>query len=103
MAVPSFAAKRVTVAQLEKTLTAIHGKTDSQIARQIYDLELSERLSAAKLEQWQKEFSGSEARQALVALADQSAFFDPPPAENPTTAAPDADSQRQLLQRPSSV
>jgi hypothetical protein len=99
MAVPSFAAKRVTVAQLEKTLTAIHGKTDSQIARQIYDLELSERLSAAKLEQWQKEFSGSEARQALVALADQSAFFDPPPAENPTTAAPDADSQRQLLQQ----
>jgi hypothetical protein len=99
MAVPAFAAKRVTVAQLEQTLTAIHGKTDAEVARKIYELELSERLSSAKLAQWQKEFSGSEARQALVALADQSAFFDPPPSENPTTAAPDADGQRQLLQQ----
>lgn len=99
MAVPAYAAKRVTVAQLEQTLTAIHGKPDTQIAKQLYGLELTERLSAAKLAEWEKELSGSETRQALIALADQSAFFDPPPAENPTTPAPDADSQRKLLQQ----
>jgi hypothetical protein len=42
MAVPAFAAKRVTVAQLEQTLTAIHGKTDAEVARKIYELELSD-------------------------------------------------------------
>jgi hypothetical protein len=99
MAVPAFAAKRVTVAQLEQTLVAAHGKPDAEIARQLYRLELTERLSAAKLEQWQKEFSGSEVRQALAALADQSTFFDPPSSENPATAAPDAESQRKLLQQ----
>jgi hypothetical protein len=99
MVSPAYAAKRVTVAQLEQTLTAIHGKSDTEIAKQIYGLELTERLNAAKLAQWEKELSGSETRQALIALADQSAFFDPPPAENPTTAAPDTDSQRQLLQQ----
>jgi hypothetical protein len=99
MVSPAYAAKRVSIAQLEQTLTAIHGKPDAQIARQLSELELTERLNPAKLAQWQKEFSGSDTRQALIALADQSAFFDPPPAENPTTAAPDADSQRQLLQQ----
>jgi hypothetical protein len=98
MASPALAAKRITVAQLEQTLTVIHGKPDAEIARHLYALELTERLSAAKLAQWQKELSGFDTRQALIALADQSAFFDPPPAENPTTAAPDIDSQRQLLQ-----
>lgn len=101
MAMPASAAKRITVEQLEHTLTALQGKTDSEIARQIYGLELSERLSAAKLAQWEKELQGSESRQALVALTDQSAFFDPPPAENPATAVPDADSQRRLLQQAS--
>ena len=52
MAVPAYAAKRVTVAQLEQTLTAIQRKSDTQIAKQLYGLELTERLNAAKVAEW---------------------------------------------------
>lgn len=99
MALPAFAIKRVTVAQLESALTANHGKSDSEIARRISGMELTERLSAAKLEKWKKELSGSEAQHALTAMASGSAFFDPPPNEIPSDPAPDAENQRQLINR----
>jgi hypothetical protein len=46
---PGFAATRVTVEQLEHVLAAAHGKPDVKVAKQLSDLELTERLSAAKL------------------------------------------------------
>ncbi|MGA2046617.1 MAG: hypothetical protein ABSG96_02945 [Terracidiphilus sp.] len=40
MAVPVFAAKRATVAELEQKLAAVHGAPDADAARQLSDLEL---------------------------------------------------------------
>jgi VWFA-related protein len=91
------AAKRVTVEQLERLLTADHGKQDAKVAQQLANLELSERLSAAKLTRWEADLPGPGSRQALVALADASAFLNPPAPEMPTTAPPDAAAQRQIV------
>ncbi len=91
------AAKRVTVEQLERLLTADHGKQDAKVAQQLANLELSERLSAAKLTRWEADLPGPGSRQALVALADSSAFLNPPVPEMPATAPPDAAAQRQIV------
>jgi hypothetical protein len=48
-ALPVFAAKRVTVAQLERLVAAEHAKSDAKIAQHLYDLELTERLTVARL------------------------------------------------------
>src|ERR1035438_2422175 len=73
---PAFAAEPVTVAQLEKTLAAAHGKSDASTAQRLAEMELTERLSSAKLAYWNANLRGDKARQALIALADASAFLD---------------------------
>ena len=94
---PAFAAKRVTVEQLQQVLSATHGKPDAEIARQLSDLQLTDRLTTARLLQLEKDLPGSEAQQALTALADLSAFLNLPPAEIPATPAPDFAEQRRVM------
>jgi VWFA-related protein len=100
LALPSWAAKRITVAQLEQILvsdTAAH-KSDPEIARKISDIDLSERLTEQTLARLSNPFpNGSQAAMALLLLADRSAFLDPPPAELPSAPAPDTAAQQRLL------
>ncbi len=97
---PSWAAKRMTVAQLEQLLRAESGehKSDAELARKISGIELSERLTETTLAQVNQQLkSGSAAATALLLLADRSVFLDPPANELPSTPAPDAATQRHLL------
>jgi hypothetical protein len=91
--------ERVTVEQLEHALPTLRGTSDAEAARQLSGLELTQRLSSAKLATWQAVLKGKKTRQALVALADQSVFLAPPPAEIPSTAMPDMTTQRQMVLR----
>jgi VWFA-related protein len=97
MALPAFAGQRVTVTELEHVLSAARGSSDTEIARKLEDMELTERLSPAKLAHWRAGLPGEKAQQALLALADQSAFLDPPAADIPTTATPDLAEQRRIM------
>jgi VWFA-related protein len=96
---PNLAARRVTVEQLDHVLAAATHESDSDLSRQLSGLELTERLSAAKLSFWTASLRGKKARQALVALADLSSFLDPPPTEVPADVPPDADAQRSMISR----
>ncbi|HET6207084.1 MAG TPA: VWA domain-containing protein [Terracidiphilus sp.] len=100
LVMPAGAARRVTVAQLSETLaaaTAQH-RADEEIARQVGTLELSERLTPSTLDQFAAKLPlQPRTALALQLLADQSAFLDPPAAELPATAPPDAAAQLQLL------
>ncbi len=60
---------------------------------------MTERLGAARVASLEAELPGPESRRALVALADQAVFLDPPPVEDPGVGAPNADAQRQILSR----
>lgn len=91
------AVKPVTVEQLEQTLKAIRDQSDGESARQLSALQLTERLSSVKLSLWESALHGDKARQALVGLADASAFLDPPPAEMPADAPPDPIAQRRMI------
>jgi len=101
LAVPAWAAKRITVAQLEQLLTADHAqhKSDLETARQISGVELAERLTEGTLSRLRQNFArDSRATIALILLADRSAFLEPPASELPANPAPEADGQQRLLQ-----
>jgi VWFA-related protein len=88
------------VAQLEQILTKAHvaHKSDVEVVHQIGTMELSERLTEARLELLTKNLAeGPQTTQALRLLADQSAFLDPPASELPAIAPPnDTEKQRML-------
>jgi hypothetical protein len=96
-AASAFEVKRVTVAQLEQEVSALQGKPEAKAAQQLADLQLTERLSAARFAQLQTEIPGSNARQALLILADTSAFLNLPAAEVPQAPPPDLPTQRRIL------
>ena len=96
---PNLTARRITVEQLDHVLAAASHESDAELARQLSDLVLTERLSSTKLSSWTASLRGKKTRQALVALADVSAFLDPPAAEIPREAPPDLTAQRVIVSR----
>ena len=101
MALQSWAAKPVSVAQLEQALSAMDNtrRTDAEIAVQIGTLEPSERISDATLDRLTKLYAhGPQATVALQLLADRSSFLELPPGELPQIPAPDATTQQKLLE-----
>jgi len=96
-ALPALAAKRITVEQLEQMLTAAQGKSDAKVAGQLSELQLTERASSARLSRWETSFPGRRSREALIVLADSSAFLDLPAADIPAMPAPDAAEQQRIL------
>ena len=96
---PRVPARRVTVQELEQMLGAAGEENDGELAEHLAGLELSERLSSNQLSLWKDRLRGKKSKAALVALADGSAFLDPPAAEIPLDPAPDLEAQRQMLSR----
>jgi hypothetical protein len=95
----AIAAKLVTVEQLEHTVAGLHEKRDQDVAKQLGDMQLSERLSSPRLEKIQAVLPGEKSRLALLALADASAFLQLPAAEIPATPPPDLAAQKLILSR----
>jgi VWFA-related protein len=101
MALPSWAAKPVSVAQLEQALSAMDNtrRTDAEIAIQIGALEPSERISNVTLDRLTRLYAhGPQATVALQLLADRSSFLELPAGELPQIPAPDATTQQKLLE-----
>ena len=88
---------KVTVDQLEQAVTASHGKADADVAEQLMNMELIERLNTAKLQHLEADLPGSKAQEALMALADRSAFLNPPDAEVAATPPPDPAALRKMM------
>ena len=89
--------RRVSVEQLEHVLAETASKSDTELAKQLCTLELTERLSAARFSQLKADLPGERSQQALLALADVSSFLPPPADEIPATAPPDQASQRRMM------
>ena len=96
---PRMPAQRVTVQQLESMLERDDKEHDGELAAQLNRLELTERLSSAKLMSWLGQIRGKQSREALTVLADASVFLNPPAAEIPANPAPDYNAQVQMLRR----
>lgn len=96
---PNSAVRKVTVAQLDQLLREARGTSDGDLERQLSGLELTERASGAAVAGWIADVRGKKAREALVALADEAAFLDPPAADILTDAPPEVPAQRQMITR----
>jgi hypothetical protein len=81
--VPSLAAKPVTVEQLKQTLAAAQSahQADDAVAQQLADTKLTARLTGSALQELIAISPGPKTTEALHAIADASAFLDPPPSE----------------------
>jgi VWFA-related protein len=91
--------RRVTVHELEQIVDTANEEHDGELAKQLTGLELSERLNSSLLSLWKDRLRGKKSTAALVVLADESAFLDPPASEILSDPAPDLDTQRQMLSR----
>jgi hypothetical protein len=95
----ALAATRASVEQVEQLLAASHNLPDAKLAEKLSGLELVERASSARLAQWQSQFAGARTREALLALADASAFLDLPAQDVLPKAEPDAVATKQIFVR----
>jgi VWFA-related protein len=89
--------RRVTVAELEQAVHAMRRKPDTESSGQLTRLQLTERLSDTELASLSAQLAGSESRETLQALADASAFFDPPLADLFRDPPPDMTEQQRIL------
>jgi hypothetical protein len=96
---PAFAGTRATMHEVEQLLRSLRDKPDAEVVTSIANLELTERASSLRLSQWQAEFQGKQTREALLALADASAFLELPSEEIPQIAMPDDAERKQILSR----
>jgi len=102
---PSFASEQtpelraVTVAQLKRFLADHRDDWDKPRARKIAALKLTERLSDVEEAKLAKALPGKRSRLALLAVADESAFLDPPAAEIPGLPPPSSAEQTKLIRR----
>lgn len=94
---PAMAAKSVSIEQFEQMLFADQGKSDEKVAERLSDVELTERVSPARLAKWEKEFPGSRTCEALMELADAAAFLEPPVDDVIRDPAPDNETQQKML------
>jgi hypothetical protein len=93
----ALAGRQISGEQLEQMLAAVNREPDKESAKQLFELELTERLSAARLTRCEANLPGPDARRALRALADRSLFLDPPATEVPVVAEPDLEAQRRMV------
>src|SRR5579859_698103 len=94
---PAYGAKRVTVASLEQRLAAASNLPDGDLAKQLSDLELTERLNTKERDRLETTLPGENSRQAFMVLADAAAFLNLPAAEIPDRPTPDVATQRKML------
>jgi hypothetical protein len=93
----ALAGRQISGEQLEQMLAAVNREPDKELAKQLSELELTERLSAARLTRCEAKLPGPDARRALRALADRSSFLDPPASEIPAIVEPDSEAQRRMI------
>jgi VWFA-related protein len=92
-----WSARPVSVAELERVLAASQSLPDGELAAQLSDFQLTERLSWVRLARWRAALGGEKSQRALLGLADRSAFLEPPAGDVPDRASPDVAQQRRIL------
>lgn len=89
----------ITAKQLEDMAAKANDTAGTDLARQFDGMQLTERLSNAKLAIIEKQVRGGKAREALEAMAAEAIFLAPPADEIPSTPPPDIAAQRQMVGR----
>ena len=94
---PAMADKALSIDQIEQILTKLQDKPDGKVAGELEGVQLTERVSPARLERWEAEFPGKRTREELVKLADMSAFLNPPASDVLRDPPPDMETEERML------
>jgi len=89
--------KKVGAAELAQIVAASHSMPDADLAQKLTGMELTDRLSGARLADLTSKLPGDKSRLALMLVAGPSIFLPPSSDEITSDAAPDAASERQML------
>lgn len=93
------AGQKTNIAQLRQILAASARESDKRLAAQLAGVELTNRLSSTEFNVLKITLPGQKSKAALLALADASAFLDPPASEMLPDPPPDAGARLQILTR----
>lgn len=88
---------RLTVEQLQTLVAGAGGKSDMDFAKQLSDMELTERVSLPETTRLNSALPGDRSRLALSMLTDASAFLKPPASDAALPPVPKVEEQIQLL------
>jgi hypothetical protein len=89
--------QRKTVAQLEQFLSTAKDTPDADVARELSAIELTERVSLTQAHELDAMCGGNECRNALMAMADRSVFYEAPEGESSAGDAPAESEQREIM------
>jgi VWFA-related protein len=95
---PAWAAKTMSVEQMEQLLNKLQGKPDGKVAGELDDVQLTERVTLARLTRWEAQFPGSRTREQLIKLADTSAFQNPPGSDVVPDPPPNVETEERMLE-----
>ena len=98
---PAWAAKNITVQQLKELLQADQQakKADVDVANDLKQVALTEALSRSVMNDLAAYLPGAHATEQIYVLEARSAILPPPAADIPTTPAPDAATQKAILDK----
>jgi hypothetical protein len=99
VATPAWSARKLTVQQLKDLLTSLQQaqKTDIEVATELRDVELTEELTRATMNSLVPLVPGQLATEQIFVLEARSAVLAPPTTDLPASPAPDAASQKAIL------
>lgn len=103
IAAPAWAAKKITVAQLEDLLRSFQQdkKSDAEISTALKQLELTQELTTGKMNSLVGLLPGRLSTEQVYVLEAKSADLAPPDVDLPSTPAPDAGQQKRILSKAS--
>ncbi|MGA3135704.1 MAG: hypothetical protein ABSC88_06900 [Terracidiphilus sp.] len=98
---PAWAAKKITVQQLKDLLISLQQekKTDADVAVQLRQVELTEELTLATMNSLVNYVPGPYSTEQIYVLEARSALLAPPAVDLPATPAPDAATQKAILDK----
>jgi hypothetical protein len=101
LASPAWAAKKLTVQQLNDLLVSFQNskKTDVEAATELKQVELTEELTRATMNKIVTLAPGKFSVEQIYVLEARSATLPPPPSDLPTSPAPDAAAQKAILDK----
>jgi len=101
LASPAWAAKKLTVQQLKDMITSMHqaNKSDADVAADLENVELTEELTQNDLNSLAPAVPGQLTTEQLFVLEIRSAALPPPASEIPAAPAPDAATQKAILDK----
>jgi hypothetical protein len=98
---PAWAAKKITVGELEDMLRSMQQekKSDLDVATQLRQVELTQELTRAVMNSLVSYVPGPYSTEQIYVLEARSAVLAPPAADLPATPAPDAATQKAMLDK----